>query len=90
MTKKTKRIDFAALNPVYEARHANLHILITQHRTKGALSARLGYSADGSFISQLAGDPPLRRISEDVARKIEAALGLADGWMDTAQKGGAA
>lgn len=82
MTKKT---DLTKLNPVFSARHANLQILIAQHRTKGALSRRLGYSVDGSFISQLAGDPPLRRITENVARRIETVLGLADGWMDSKQ-----
>lgn len=79
----TKKIDLEKLNPVFAARHANLQTLIEQHRTKGALSRRLGYSEDGSFISQLAGDPPLRRITENVARKIESKLGLADGWMDS-------
>lgn len=81
----TKKIDLKALHPVFAARHANLQVLIAQHRTKGALSLRLGYSKDGSFISQLAGDPPLRRITEDVARRIETRLALASGWMDTKQ-----
>lgn len=81
----TKKIDLSTLNAVFTARHANLQILISQHGTKGALSRRLGYSEDGSFISQLAGDPPLRRITETVARSIEQRLELADGWMDTKQ-----
>lgn len=82
---KNDKINLAALNPVFTARHANLQILISQHKTKGALSRKLGYSEDGSFISQLAGDPPLRRITENVARKIESTLGLTDGWMDRKQ-----
>lgn len=85
----SKKINLKSERPVYSARHANLRLLVAQHGTGKALSVKLGYAEDGSFISQLSSEPPVRRISEEVARKIESTLNLSSGWMDTTQKGGA-
>lgn len=43
---------------------------------------QLGYT-NASFLSQMAGPNPMRGISEKTARRFEAALGLARGWLDT-------
>lgn len=69
-------------NPVYAARRANIRVLVKQNETVAKLGVRLGYS-NGTFISQLTGEPPRRTVSEKVARDIETKLGLARGWLDT-------
>jgi hypothetical protein len=46
-----------------------------------SLALKLGH-ANGSFLSQLAGPHPSRKISEDTARSIEKKLALAPLWMD--------
>ena len=77
--KKSKAADPMA--EVYAARRANLLALADQHGGKKNLGELLGYS-NGSYISQLVGDPPRRHVSEPVARRIETRLHLARGWMD--------
>ena len=84
----SKRIDLAPLDPVYAARRANLRLLVGQNGTVKTLGLRLGYT-NGTFISQMTGEPPMRAISEKVARDMEKKLALARGWMDTAQRGAA-
>jgi epoxyqueuosine reductase QueG len=73
-------------NPVFAARRSNIRVLVKQNETVAKLGARLGYS-NGTFISQLTGEPPRRQVSEKVARNIETKLGLAQGWLDTPQAG---
>jgi hypothetical protein len=72
-------------NPVYAVRLENLRHLIRQWDGPGNLARKLGH-ANASFVVQLAGPNPRRRISEKVARDIEACLKLSAGWMDEPHK----
>lgn len=68
-------------NSVYNIRLSNLRALIRQWETATSLAKKLGHS-NPSFVVQLAGPNPRRKISEKVARDIEAKLRLPVGWMD--------
>ena len=70
------------MDAVYAARRRNLVTLIEQHDGTKNLGERLGYTS-GSFLSQLIGDPPRRKLTEVTAREIESKLGLAAGWLDS-------
>lgn len=70
------------MDAVYAARRRNLITLIEQHDGTKNLGERLGYTS-GSFLSQLIGDPPRRKVTEGTAREIETKLQLAFGWLDT-------
>ena len=72
----------APMDAVYAARRRNLITLIEQRGGTANLGAALGYTS-GSFLSQLIGDPPRRKLTEVTARDIEAKLELAPGWLDT-------
>lgn len=65
----------------YEIRLANLRLLIKQWDTVTALAKKLGHS-NASYLVQVAGPNPRRKIGERVARDIEETLKLPDGWMD--------
>jgi len=65
---------------LYEIRLANLRALIRQFGGPTSLALKLGHS-NGSFLSQVAGPRPSRKISEKVAEEIEQKLQLPDGWI---------
>ena len=67
---------------VYAFRRENLRKLIDQWHGPGALGAKLGYS-NASFLVQMAGPNPTREVSERTARKVERALDLPVGWLDS-------
>jgi hypothetical protein len=66
---------------VFDVRRANLRLLKAEWGGPKALAQKTGYST-ASFYTQMAGPHPTKEVSEKVARKIEAALGLPAGWMD--------
>ena len=66
---------------IYETRRQNLRRLCAD-RTMIALAKLLGYST-GSYLSQCVMDPPRRSIPESLARRIETALALERGAMDS-------
>lgn len=69
-----------------EIRKANLENLIEQQRVDAGLNkAQFAELIDTSpaALSQLIGDKPHRNIGDKMARKIESALNLPFGWMDT-------
>lgn len=70
------------MEKVYAVRVRNLRQLVEM--TEGGavrVAEAMGYR-HRSFISQMAGANPTRRITEKTARAIEDALGLHTGWMD--------
>ena len=69
----TKRKTKDPMADVYAARRRNLLVLIDQHGGRKSLGEVLGY-ANGSYISQLIGDPPRRKLSETTARHIHPTL----------------
>jgi len=66
---------------VYSARYRNLNMLVAQRGMRSALGRKLGLS--GGLIKELAENRI--EIEADRAREIEAAFGLAIGWLDVAQ-----
>ena len=66
-----------------ETRRDNLRALATSLGGPSALATRLGY-ANASFLVQMIGPNPTRRVSERTARSIETALGLAPFSLDQA------
>jgi hypothetical protein len=86
MKQRGKKQQVDPMAEVYAARRANLMVLIGQHDGRKGLGEALGYS-NGSFISQLTGPCPRRKISEGLARKFEVKLGLTTGWMDKVHAG---
>ena len=69
------------LNAREKNRLANVRQLIRKAGTIKAFAARVGASI--STISQYAGPNPTRRITENMARGWEEALGLREGELDT-------
>lgn len=63
-----------------EVRRANLRNL-AKEMGAAELSRKLGYRQP-SFITQLSGPNPSRRITEKSARSFEKSLGLETGWFD--------
>lgn len=72
-------------NPVYAIRLENLRHLIRQWDGPASLARKLGH-ANASFLVQLAGPNPRRKISEKVARDIEEQLKLSALWLDEPHK----
>lgn len=66
---------------IYDTRRENLRILFKRHGGKTKVALKLGH-ANASYMSQLAGPNPTKKISEDVARDIEKKLELEEGCMD--------
>lgn len=69
-----------------EIRKANLESLFEQKRLEsGMTKAQFAELADMSpaMLSQLIGDNPNRNVGDRLARKIETALSLPSGWMDS-------
>lgn len=84
MSMKRKKL-LGPMDAVYEARRVNMLLLVEQFGGTSALGEALGYTS-GSFISQLIGDPPKRKLTEVVARDVETKLRLAAGWLDTSPR----
>lgn len=74
----------SAISAVYAARRANLRVLADRFNGTSQLAAKLGL-AHPSYLSQLIGPNPTRDVSERVARRYEARLGLQAGWLDIAR-----
>lgn len=66
---------------VQELRLNNLRELIKEHGGASELARKAGYSAP-SYLMQMAGPNPTRKISEDTARQIETKLSLRPGSLD--------
>lgn len=69
-----------------DIRKANLEQMLKKHlassgNTKASFADLLGISA--SQFSQLLGEKSVRNVGDKMARKIEASLGLANGWLDS-------
>lgn len=71
-------IPGAALVAIEETRRARLELLIERHGNMERLANAAGVSA--SYLSQIRNGS--RRMGSRFARKIEAALGLGEGWFD--------
>jgi len=72
----------SSIERLYETRVENLRRVVEMTEGgAGAVAEAMGYRHQ-SFISQMAGANPIRRISEKTARAIEEAMGLTSGWMD--------
>lgn len=71
-----------SMDATYETRLANMRRLVEMTEGGAAELARVMGYAHRSFISQMAGPNPVRRITEKTARSVEAAMGLPSGWMD--------
>lgn len=66
---------------IYDTRRANLRQITANWGGPTKIALKLGYT-NGSFVSQMAGPNPTKRISEDTAREIETKLELPLGWLD--------
>lgn len=69
-----------------DIRKANMEIMLEKHlassgNTKASFAELLGISA--SQFSQLLGEKSVRNVGDKMARKTEASLGLANGWLDS-------
>lgn len=70
------------MDKTYTVRLANLRRLVEMTEGGAAELARVMGHANRSFISQLSGVNPTRKITEKTARNVETAMGLPAGWMD--------
>lgn len=73
-------------NNTYDTRRTNLRQLMAEWGGPTSLALKLGH-ANGSFLSQIVGPHPTRKISEDVARGIEKKLKLPERWLDQEHAG---
>lgn len=69
-----------------DIRKVNMEIMLEKHlassgNTKASFAELLGISA--SQFSQLLGEKSVRNVGDKMARKTEASLGLANGWLDS-------
>lgn len=74
---------------VYDTRHRNLLWLMHANKAAGGKDKDFGQRVGGiggSFLSQLKAG---KKMGDDVARGIDAALGKPSGWMDSPQWDGA-
>lgn len=74
------------MKSVYERRRVNLRELARQWGGPTSLAKKLKH-ANGSFLAQLIGPNPTREVSEKVAREMESALRLPQGWLDDDRSG---
>jgi|GEM_PF-1413088 len=76
------------MRPVEETRRLRLAQLVATHGSYVTLNGLLGMTDRDSTLSQIANQSPNSRtrkpknMGSELARRIEAALGLAPGWMD--------
>lgn len=70
------------MDATQEIRRARLRRLIEEYGGPLNLARRVGQFG-ASYLTQLAGPHPTRVISEKFARKVETALKLPPGWLDT-------
>ena len=69
-------------NTIYEIRRENLRRYIAESSaTSIAIAKQLGM-ATGSYLSQIVGNQPTRKLHEDKAREFEKKLNLPAGWLD--------
>lgn len=74
---------------IAETRRQRLQMLLDQYKTLANLNERIGLARTDATLSQIknqsahhkTGKP--RAMGDDLARKIEEAMGLPCGWMDT-------
>ena len=79
----------AVVQTIDETRRQRLNMLIEKHGSIANLNEQLGLARTDATLSQIknksthskTGTP--RAMGDPMARKIEAALGLPNGWMDT-------
>ncbi len=64
-----------ALETVYENRRNNLRELVLAYGGLNVIAKKMGY-ASGAYLSQVLAHPPVRHVSETMARKVESRLGL--------------
>lgn len=67
-----------AMKHVKDVRRENLQRLLTGYRSQRQFAEGAGLAA--AYVSQMVNGT--REMGEDVARRIERALGLSPGWMD--------
>lgn len=69
-------------NTIYEIRRENLRRYIAESSsTSIAIARQLGMQS-GSYLSQIVGNQPTRKLHEDKARDFEKRLNLPAGWLD--------
>lgn len=68
---------------IFDIRRENLRRLFREHGGASELSRKLGYT-NPSFMTQVAGPNPTRRVTDKNARRYEKELGLPEWWIDTA------
>lgn len=81
--------SIGAVNTIDETRRARLEILVTQFGSLAALNEKIGLARTDATLSQIrnrsahskTGAP--RNMGDPLARRIEEALELDRGWMDT-------
>jgi len=77
------------MQTVTETRLARLMLLINKHGSLAALNEAIGLSRTDATLSQIKNQSPHhktgkpRAMGDELARKIETALLLPEGWMDT-------
>lgn len=68
------------MKPIDQIRRENLQALVAKEPSQAAFARKIG--KDKNQVSQWLGRAGARNISGDTAREIEAACGIASGWLD--------
>lgn len=71
---------------IFDIRRDNLRRIFKERGGSSEVAKLLGYTS-GSFMAQLAGPNPTRKLTDKNARRFEEMLGLPQGWMDTTESG---
>lgn len=85
----TRSASNTTMQTVNETRNTRLMLLIDKHGSIAALNEAIGLPRTDATLSQIKNRSPHhktgrpRAMGDDLARKIEATLGLPAGWMDT-------
>jgi len=85
----TKKMPRIGVMTVTETRLTNAKSLIEQSGSLDAFGDRIGMNNDNGQLSRTFGKKPIRKIGHKLARRIEAAFGRPEGWLDAPQGMGA-
>ena len=81
LTEKDRKLKWKGIEELQRTRAANVRSCVASAGSWAELARWCGMSE--SLLIQMAGESPVRPVSENTARRFEQALGLSAGWLDS-------
>ena len=76
----TKKCPYTEIMDIYQTSLANFRLAVEIFGTRKALSERVGLSPN--LLNQYIGKNPIKRIGDEVARRLDSALKASEGFVD--------